>query len=114
MTAEEVNPEEVVKQVLEKFKAGVSNDDLILLTPNLDQTSRGNAINNLLALGKIEMLSQGGGGGFTLRLCTGTKITGATPEEQLVITVFIKFNNNFLGIFINRGSWKYGYLDSRY
>ncbi|CEF65663.1 DNA-directed RNA polymerase III subunit RPC6 [Strongyloides ratti] len=98
MTAEEVNPEEVVKQVLEKFKAGVSNDDLILLTPNLDQTSRGNAINNLLALGKIEMLSQGGGGGFTLRLCTGTKITGATPEEQLVYSLIEEAGN--MGIWI--------------
>uniref|UniRef100_A0A0N5A1M3 DNA-directed RNA polymerase III subunit RPC6 n=1 Tax=Parastrongyloides trichosuri TaxID=131310 RepID=A0A0N5A1M3_PARTI len=98
MTSDGLGPEDVIKQVLEKFKAGVSNEDLILLTPNLDPKCRENAINSLLSSGKIEMLSTTGSNSFTLRLCTGTKLAGASPEEQLVYSLIEESGN--MGIWI--------------
>uniref|UniRef100_A0AC35TRT5 DNA-directed RNA polymerase III subunit RPC6 n=1 Tax=Rhabditophanes sp. KR3021 TaxID=114890 RepID=A0AC35TRT5_9BILA len=83
----ENDSETALRSVLEKFKDGVSNDDLILLTPLMDNTSRTSAINSMLSSGKIEMLSTPGSKSFTIRWCCSTKLVGATQEEQLVYSL---------------------------
>lgn len=82
--------EEELLNVLGKNVDGISNDELMKQTADMDSKARGDAVNKLLALGKIEMLPGTSIGSFSLRLRHTTEIPGLSAEEQLV-ECFIHF-----------------------
>lgn len=77
-----------VLAVLANNEDGLSNDDLIKYTSGMDIKARGEAVNALLSLGKIEMFPGHTPGAFILRLRKGRQIADATHEEQLVCKFF--------------------------
>ncbi|MFH4976653.1 hypothetical protein AB6A40_003362 [Gnathostoma spinigerum] len=65
----------------------ISNEDLMKATPDMNGNIRGEAVNSLLASGKIEMLPGNTPGAFFLRLKKGTHLSEATAEEQLIFSL---------------------------
>lgn len=84
MKQEPSSSEAEVLAVLTDHADGLSNEDLMKQTQGMDNKERGEAVNRLLAAGKIEMLPGQVPGSFVLRIRKGTQIEGATPEEQMV------------------------------
>uniref|UniRef100_A0A8R1DG55 DNA-directed RNA polymerase III subunit RPC6 n=1 Tax=Caenorhabditis japonica TaxID=281687 RepID=A0A8R1DG55_CAEJA len=79
------NPAENEMQVLQIIQAaleGIDMDALTSMTPGLEQSSRQDAINSLLATKKVA-ISQAPGGVLRLKVNTSEQIAG-TEEEQVI------------------------------
>ncbi|VDN36492.1 unnamed protein product [Gongylonema pulchrum] len=88
MVKDEVSPSETaILALLAGKSSGLSNQELMDQTTDMDAKTRGEAVNSLLSAGKIEMLQGKTTGAFTLRVRKGTQLQGASNEEQLIYSL---------------------------
>ena len=77
------NTEDEILAALAENANGITNEELLKLTLTMDNVARRDAVNHLLATGKIEML-QNSSGAISLRLRKGSQVPGLSSEEHSV------------------------------
>jgi len=76
-----------IVRVLEERGDTVGDEQLAMLTPNLSTSERVEAVNRLLSAGRVELLSGGATGKFSLRLRQSVQLPTCSTEEQLVFSL---------------------------